>query len=52
MKNGYNDTVVKPTAVVKPTVGLAMCRNNIFYNNKNPRRAHTNMRHYDTLNTS
>ena len=37
--------------VVKPSVGLAICRNNILYNDKNPRRALTNMRHCDTLNT-
>ena len=52
----YNVSSVKyisniVVVVVKPTVGLAKYRNNIFYNNKNPRRALTNMRHNDTLNT-
>ena len=35
---------------LKPTVGLAMCRNNIFYK-KNPRRALTTILHYDTVTT-
>ena len=46
--HGLNVVVV--VVVVKPKVGLAMCRNNIFYTYENPRRALTNMRHYDTLN--